>query len=61
MKIKMKMQLTGTRNGERWPAVGEVKTLPDGEAAELCASGLAEPVAEKRAEKAVAPKAEKRG
>jgi len=61
MKVRMKTQLTGSRNGVRWPAVGEVKVLPDGEATDLCIAGLAEPVVEDRAEKRPAKRAEKRG
>lgn len=61
MKVRMKAHISGYRNGVRWPEVGEEKTLPDNEAADLCAAGLAEPVAEKaKAEKAVAPKSETR-
>ena len=48
MKVRMKQQLTGSRNGLRWPAPGGVI-----EAADLLASGIAEPVkAEKPADKA---------
>ena len=58
----MKTHILGTRNGVRWPAAGEVTTLPDNEGADLCAAGLAEPVAEDRSEKRPAVKrAEKRG
>lgn len=47
MKIKMVQQITGTRNGQRWPEVGEELTVPDAEGAELCAQGYAIPVAQK--------------
>ena len=47
MKIKMKQQITGTRNAERWPAPGDTIVVGDDEGAELCAQGYAEPVAEK--------------
>ncbi|HQV83798.1 MAG TPA: hypothetical protein PLX57_11895 [Ornithinibacter sp.] len=61
MKVRMKIQLTGTRNGVRWPAPGGEVTLPDNEGADLCAAGLAEPVAEQsQPETATAPRAEKR-
>jgi hypothetical protein len=63
MKVKMKGWISGTRNGVPWPAAGGVVDLPDPEAAKLCASGMAEPVAEKasdKAEKAVAPEPETR-
>lgn len=63
MKVKMKIAISGTRNGEPWPRTGEKTDLPDQEAAELCAAGLAEPVAEnEKIEKAVKTEAtEKRG
>ena len=61
MKIRMKIQLTGTRDGVRWPKVGEVVDLPDHEAARLCANGRAEPVAEKAEDKAEKRPAAKRG
>lgn len=69
MKVEMKIQITGTRNGLRWPAVGGVVDLPDGEASDLVAQGFAEkveaPAAKKAAakpepEKATAPKPETR-
>ena len=49
MKIKMLEQITGTRDGVRWPAVGEEIDLPDHEAAKLCAAGRAKPVETRRA------------
>lgn len=67
MKVRMREQILGTRNGVRWPAPGEVKNLPDGEAAELIVAGIAEQVDEPsaaevaRPRKATARKAEKRG
>ncbi len=59
----MKMQITGTRDGVRWPAIGEVKELPDHEGAKLCKYGFAEPVVEDRSEKrpAGSKRTEKRG
>lgn len=61
MKVRMKTQITGSRNGVRWPAAGGEVDLPDNEAADLCAAGLAEPMVEDRVEKAVPSKrAEKR-
>ena len=48
MKIKMKYQVSGTRDGQDWPAIGEELTVPDEEGAELCASGIAEPVTDRR-------------
>ena len=59
MKVKMNIRIEGTRNGVRWPEVGTVVDLPDGEAADLVSQGLAVPVpVEPR--KATARKAEKR-
>ena len=53
MKVRMKQQLTGSRNGLRWPAPGEVIDVLEVEAADLVGAGLAEPVkAEKPADKA---------
>jgi hypothetical protein len=60
MKVRMKEQITGTRDSVRWPAPGEEIDLPDGEAMDLCSIGAAVPVPEEHVEKAVAPQAEKR-
>ncbi|MGW0993528.1 hypothetical protein ACWD5V_09495 [Streptomyces sp. NPDC002523] len=46
MKIRMKTAVSGSRNGQPWPPRGGTLELPDGEGAALCASGLAEPVAD---------------
>jgi hypothetical protein len=53
MKVRMKVGVSGSRNGRPWPDIGEEVTLPDQEGKEMCESGMAEPVAEK-------PKAETR-
>lgn len=37
----MKAAISGTRNGVDWPRPGEVADLPDAEAADLVAAGLA--------------------
>lgn len=42
MLITMKSQITGTRNGEEWPAVGGTIDIPDLEAADMIEAGLAE-------------------
>lgn len=42
MLITMLVQLTGTRNGADWPAVGATVDIPDLEAADLIAAGIAE-------------------
>jgi hypothetical protein len=41
MKVKMIASITGTRNGQDWPAAGETVDLPDAEARDLVAGGLA--------------------
>jgi hypothetical protein len=60
MKVRMKVGVSGTRNGEDWPGPGGELEVDDEEGAQLCASGLAEPVVEKKTETATAPKAEQR-
>jgi hypothetical protein len=40
----MTAKISGSRNGEDWPPRGAVIDLPDAEAAEYCAAGLASPV-----------------
>lgn len=54
MRVVMRWKITGTRNGDDWPDAGESIDLPDAEAADLIAGGLATP-----AEKATAPAAGK--
>jgi hypothetical protein len=44
MLIRLKVDVSGTRNGLEWPPRGSVIDLPDAEAAEYCASGMAVPV-----------------
>jgi hypothetical protein len=70
MRIRMKVTMSGTRNGEDWPPAGETVDLPTGEAQHLVASGIAEEIdtapevetatvpdtAEKRVRKAAAKK-----
>lgn len=56
----MKIEVSGTRDGERWPAVGGEMVVSDAEGADLCSQGFAEPVVETKPEKAVAKKAETR-
>ena len=60
MLVRIKGDLSGTRNGARWPRRGETIDLPPAEAAELCATGMAEPVEESRVERAVTSTPEKR-
>lgn len=60
MKVRMKIQIAGTRNGLRWPGVGGDIDLTDGEAVDLISQGYAEEVAEAPAKKAAAkPEPEK--
>jgi hypothetical protein len=44
MKVRIKSEITGSRDGQAWPNPGEEIDLPDSEAASLCASGQAVPV-----------------
>jgi len=61
IKIRLKVGLTGTRNGVEWPPRGSEVELPDQEALEMIQAGMAEPVTSFRnAEKAVPPAAETR-
>lgn len=61
MKVRMSVQISGSRNGADWPPVGSVIDLPDDEAAGYCANGMATPVADfKEAQTAVEPEPEKR-
>jgi len=60
MKVRMKVEITGTRDGKEWPARGEELEVSDEEGRDLCASGVAEPVKEDKTEKATAPRAETR-
>lgn len=41
MRIRMKVSVSGTRNGEPWPAKGGTVELPQDEAKNLVAIGLA--------------------
>jgi hypothetical protein len=70
VKIRMRIDQTGTRTGEwepgivatrDWPPRGSVLELPDAEAAHYCQVGMAEPVTTFRdAETATTPPAEER-
>jgi hypothetical protein len=50
MKVVLRHDISGTRNGEPWPPAGAELDLPDAEAAPLLASGAARPVNTKDAE-----------
>lgn len=56
MKIRMKVEVSGTRNGQPWPARGAVVDVDDSEAAAMCAAGLATPVVDDKVETAVPAK-----
>lgn len=58
MKIRMRVTLSGLRDGQPWPARGGELVVPDAEGADLCAQGYAVPVAEvAEPEKRPAPEA----
>lgn len=44
MKVKLKVQLSGTRDGVPWPAIGSVVELPAAEARDMVTSGTADTV-----------------
>jgi len=46
MRIRMLVQMNGTRDGEPWPAEGEEADLPTAAAAHLVSAGVAEQVAD---------------
>lgn len=54
MKIRLTGDISGSRNGQKWPARGSIIELPDTEAASLCAQGMAVPVVEDNTETATA-------
>ncbi|ONI62628.1 hypothetical protein CSIV_14225 [Microbacterium sp. CSI-V] len=43
VRVQMLVAITGTRDGEKWPAVGGVISLPADEAAGYIANGYATP------------------
>lgn len=55
MRVEMKTQISGTRNGKDWPAPGGVVDLPEDEAEGLVANGMAVLVEEGKEERAVLP------
>lgn len=61
MRVRMKVSMSGTRDGHDWPARGSIVEMPDEEARGYIHAGMAEPVTDFRdAETAVVPKAEVR-
>lgn len=43
MKIRMKVDISGTHDGEDWPRRGEVADLANNVATDLISAGMAEP------------------
>lgn len=58
MKIRMKVDISGTRNGEPWPAKGEIIDLPADEAQSLIDGNMAETIAKTKTETAAVEPAE---
>lgn len=42
MRVRMKVTISGTRDGQPWPERGKAVDLPDDEAKHMVAAGLAE-------------------
>lgn len=62
MKVRMTQTLNGSIDGRAYPPKGEEFEVPDVAGANLCSRGYAEPVADRKTEKAVPRKrTEKRG
>lgn len=53
MHVRMKVEVSGTRNGRKWPPRGAVVEVGDDEGAQLCAAGLAAPVVDDKVETTV--------
>lgn len=49
MKVRMKVDVSGTRNGRDWPRRGEIADLPNAEAVDMINAGMADPVTGKGA------------
>jgi hypothetical protein len=61
IRVRMKVAISGTRDGKEWPDRGGYTTLPDQEAADYIAAGIVEPAPQLDAsEFAVMPEAELR-
>lgn len=56
MKVRIVNRPTGLLNGRDWPEVGEVFEVEDHTGADMCASGIGEPVVEDKTEKRPAAK-----
>lgn len=55
MRVRMRVEMSGTRDGLPWPPKGQSVDLPDEEAAHLVAAGLAESESGPEVEEATAP------
>ena len=44
MKVRLRVNLTGTRNGEAWPPKGAEMELPEAEAQDMIRGGMAEAI-----------------
>lgn len=44
MRVRMKLSISGTRNGTDWPLAGQTMVVSAEEAVDLLNAGLAEPV-----------------
>lgn len=44
MKVRLKVDISGSRNGAPWPGRSSIVELPDDEAARMCQNGMAVPV-----------------
>lgn len=60
MRVKMRGQISGTRDGKDWPAPGEVIDLPDAEAVQLIGQHMAEPAGDSDVEAATTKTAPKK-
>ncbi|HET7329160.1 MAG TPA: hypothetical protein VFJ14_17955 [Nocardioidaceae bacterium] len=63
MRVTMTTRVSGTRDGERWPPIGDTIDLPTDEAEALIDAGLAEPAGKPHKNDETtdeAPKGEKR-
>lgn len=59
MKVTLTTSISGTRDGEDWPARGATIDLPDAEAVAMINAGLAAPAADEVEKADAAPKAER--
>lgn len=60
MKVRMRVHVTGTRDGHNWPPIGGELDVPDAEGTQLCAVGMAVPVPESAVETPKPPAPEQR-